>query len=117
MKLPGGAHAVIARRKIVDYCLSLDHEVGSAKARVFQSTLGLAAADTDALIEALGQAAAVGQAEVSGADAYGVRYRIDFVLDFKGRRAIVRSGWIVRAEGEAPELTTTWVLRADASGT
>ncbi|WP_421730161.1 DUF6883 domain-containing protein [Brevundimonas sp.] len=117
MKLPGGDHAVIARRKIVEYCLSLDHEVGRARARVFQSSLGLTSADADVLVDALLEAAATGHAEPGDVDAYGMRYRIDFVIDFRGRRAIVRSGWIIRADGDAPELTTTWVLKTDAAGT
>src|SRR5690606_20761456 len=108
---------VIARRKIVEYCLSLDHEVGRAKARVFHSSLGLTEADADVLIDALRQAAATNHAELSDSDIYGRRYRIDFVLDFRGRRAIVRSGWIIRTDGEAPELTTTWVLKVNAAGT
>jgi len=41
MKLPGGQHALIDRRKIVDYCLSVDHEDGQHKARLFASILGL----------------------------------------------------------------------------
>ena len=40
MKLPHGDKVIIDQRKVVDYCLSPDHDDGKHKARLFEN-LGL----------------------------------------------------------------------------
>jgi hypothetical protein len=41
MKLPYGDKVIIDKRKVVDYCLSPDHDDGKHKARLFEHLLGL----------------------------------------------------------------------------
>lgn len=79
---------------------------------MFRSVFGLGPEHASVLADALRNAAETshGATELSR-DLYGVRYRLDFVLTFNGMKAAVRSGWIVRSPGEAPEFLTAWVLR------
>lgn len=57
MKLPNGRRAIIGHRKITEYCLSLDYDDGSHKARLFQALIGLNRANASLLLDALRDAA------------------------------------------------------------
>ena len=109
MKLPNGDRAIIDRRKITDYCLSLDHDDGSHKARLFQALVGLNQDNSTLLLDALQGAAATGDAATGNVDEYGHRYVVDF--EFTGPRgtAMIRSAWIVRADEEVPRLVTCYI--------
>lgn len=50
------------------------------------------------------------EAVAAGEDRYGVRYLVDFPVMRAGRRAMVRSAWIVRAGETFPRLTSCYVL-------
>lgn len=43
-------------------------------------------------------------------DEYGQRYTVDFVLEWSGRRAMIRSGWIIEDDSDTPRLTTCYPL-------
>ena len=58
MKLLNGDQAIIDPRKVTDYCLSLDHDDGSHKARLFQALIGLNQDNSTLLLKALRTAAA-----------------------------------------------------------
>jgi hypothetical protein len=49
-------------------------------------------------------------AELGERDEHGQRYRIDFMLTWRGRQALLRSAWIVRPEEEFPRLVTCYPL-------
>ena len=108
MKLPGGDRAIVPPGKLENYCLAPDHVDGGHKARVFASALGLTGEDVDVLRRALLEAARTEEAAQVGMSSYGPLYRVRFVLSFKGRTAVIRSGWIVRDDGLA-YLTTALV--------
>ena len=110
MNLPGAQHAIIDRRKIVDYCLSPDHEDGQHKARIFASTLGLTINDADQLIEALRNAANTEDAALGKQDRYGQRYTIDFEFAGPSGRAKIRSAWIIGPDENVPRLVTCYIL-------
>jgi len=110
MKLPNGGGAIIEMEKLHGYCLSRTHPAGRHKARVFQSTLALTAANADVLYAALKRAAREDEAKVGTSDQYGVRYIIDFRLEWNGKAAIIRSSWILRSSELVPRLTTCYVL-------
>ncbi|HVN90883.1 MAG TPA: hypothetical protein VMT61_13795 [Candidatus Binataceae bacterium] len=112
MKLPNGEKAVVEIAKLRDYCLSVTHPEGRHKARVFRSALGMGPADSAMLQERL-QAAARDQEALAGEiDRFGQRYVIDFALEgHSGRRALVRSAWIVQVDNDSPRLTSCYVLR------
>ncbi len=110
MKLPNGGHAIIDPRKITDYCLSPDHDDGQHKARLFQTMVGLTIDDADLLLNALRQAAAVGEAMLGRRDKYGQRYVIDFLFAGPSGAATIRSAWIVRPNEAVPRLVTCYIL-------
>ena len=110
MKLPGGDTAVIPPGKLIGYSLMIDHPRGGGdKARVFRAALGLGPENAEVLEGAFLKAAREGEAVLLERTEYGDVYYIDFVLEFRGRSAEVRSGWIVPADGSATRLTTCFV--------
>jgi len=110
VKLPTGSQATIDPRKVTDYCLSPDHEDGQHKAHVFRSALGLTFDDADALLAALKQAAAAGEAVLGKLDRYGQRYTIDFDFTGPAGTATIRSAWIIGANESVPRLVTCFIL-------
>ena len=109
MRLPNGDRAIIDRRKVTDYCLSLDHDDGSHKARLFQELVGLNRNNSTLLLDALRTAAATDDAVVGKVDEYGQRYTIDFELEGPRGIAMIRSAWIVRSGEEVPRLVTCYI--------
>jgi hypothetical protein len=109
LRLPRGREAIVDRRKLVDYALSVTHPRGRHKARVFASVLGLTASDADVLAEALRGAAADQHAAPMHADAFGARYQIEFEFRFRSRSAIIVSAWLSPPDASAPRLLTVFV--------
>jgi hypothetical protein len=110
MRLPHGERAVCDDAKLRDYCLNPQHPRGRHKARVFQSALGLTAAHTALLRDALLAAARTEEATAGEADVYGQRYVIDFNFAGPAGAGRIRSTWIVRNGEDFPRLTTCYVL-------
>lgn len=110
MRLPGGKKAVVDIGKLHGYCLSAVHPHGRHKARVFASALGITQADSAFLRDRLLEAALARDAIPARADEYGSRYILDFEIVHASRRAMIRSGWIVRKGEDFPRLTTCYVL-------
>jgi hypothetical protein len=110
MKLPNAESAVIDIRKLSDYCLNPLHDEGQHKARLFAAALGMTADDADELRAALLQAAVTHEAQFGRRDDYGQRYTLDFPLEWRGRRAVIRSGWIIEHDSDTPRLTTCYPL-------
>jgi uncharacterized protein DUF6883 len=110
MKIPHADSAEVSLRKLRDYCLNPLHDEGKHKARVFASVLGMTAADAEVLRELLLEAVRTRDAQVGYEDAYGQRFSVDFIVEWRGKRAIIRSGWIVEQGTEVPRFTTCYVL-------
>jgi len=110
MRLPRGDQAVIDSRKLTDYCLSLEHDDGQHKARLFQELLGLTQGNAELLIDALKKAAASGDAVKGRADRYGQRYVVDFEFAGPSGKAMLRSAWIVPRGERVPRLVTCYIL-------
>lgn len=110
MQLPNAENCRIDEWKVRDYCLSSQHPRGKHKARVFESALGLTAADAPLLMAALRQAAKEQDAMPSRSDEHGGRFSIDFDLEVGSRSARIRSCWIVRTGEDFARLTTCYVL-------
>jgi hypothetical protein len=109
MTLPNPDRAVVDSAKLVEYCLNPGHPRGRHKARVFAAALGLTAAHALELRSALLGAARARDAIMTFRDFYGTRYTIDFMMEHDGKRAVVRSHWIVLAGEDHPRLTTCYV--------
>ncbi len=110
MRLPQGDRAIIDERKVVDYCLSEEHDDGKHKARLFRQILGITLDNADTLLDQLREAAASGEATLGKLDRYGQRYVIDISLEGPLGTATVRSAWIVRATEDVPRLITCYIL-------
>ncbi len=102
--------AVVDINKLRNYCLNQNHLKGKHKARVFVSALGITASGAEELQEILLRVAVTNDAIPLEEDAYGQRYRLDFVMIRGELQATVRSGWIVRTGEDFPRLTSCFVV-------
>ena len=110
MKLPNAQRAVIDLRKLRDYALNPNHGRGRHKARVFFAALGLTADDAENFRQILINVALEKDADIGERDHYGQRFVIDFEMSGPTGRAVVRSGWIIRAVEDFPRLTSCYVI-------
>ncbi len=110
MTIPNAEHASVDLRKLRDYCLNPQHSEGKHKARLFIAALGLTAADAEALRAAVLQAVKTQDAQLGRHDSFGQRYTVDFLFEWHGKQALVRSGWICEKDSEPPRLTTCYPL-------
>ena len=109
MPIPNAERAVVDIRKLRDYCLNPLHDEGKHKARLF-AAVGIAATDAEELRDILLSAIKTHEAQFGRRDAYGQRYIVDFLLEWRGRQTLVRSGWIIEHGMDTPRLTTCYPL-------
>src|SRR6266508_2723626 len=110
MKLPYAERAVVEIEKLRDYCLSTTHPRGKHKAMVFSSVLGITADEAEFLREQVLSAMVHNEATPTEQDKYGQRYIMDFEMENKGRKAVIRTSWIIRTSEDFPRLTSCYVL-------
>ena len=110
MTIPNADRAVVDIRKLRDYCLNPLHDEGKHKARLFATALCMTANDAERLRDILLQAVKRHDAKLGRRDDYGQRYTADFLLEWRGKRAIIRSGWIIEHHTDTPKLTTCYPL-------
>lgn len=110
MTVPNAECAVVDIRKLRDYCLNSAHDEGKHKARLFAAALGMTRDDAEDLRDALLQAVKIHEAKLGRRDAYGQRYIVDFALERRGKRAMIRSGWIIEHGADMPRLTSCYPL-------
>ena len=110
MRVPNAENAVVDIRKLRDYCLNPNHEVGKHKARVFAATLNLTEKDALILQAALLEAVKTVETEIGKLDKYGQRFTVDFEFEYEGKHAVIRSGWIIDAGAEIPRLVTCLIF-------
>ena len=108
--LPNGDRAILDLRKLVDYCLNPTHTRGRHKARVFHKSLGIGQGDATDLRALLLHGAAREAATQLSSDAWGDRWQIDVAVSQQGRRAMVRTIWIIRRGEQIPRFVTCWVV-------
>jgi len=97
-------------RKLRDYCLNPLHPEGKHKARLFAAALGLTADDAEELRNILLQEVKRQDAQLGRRDPYGQRYVVDFALIWYGRKAVIRSTWIIEHGANVPRLTSCYPL-------
>jgi hypothetical protein len=111
MKIPNAELAIVYIRKLRDYCLNPAHDEGKHKARLFKMALSMAAQDAEDLRDILLQAVKThDDARLARRDNFGQRYVLDFMIEWHGKRALVRSGWIIEHDQNTPRLTTCYPL-------
>jgi hypothetical protein len=102
--------AVVDIRKLRDYCLNPMHDEGQHKARLFATALGMTADDAEDLRTLLLQAVQTIYGQLGRRDTYGQRYTVDFLLAWRDKQAMMRSGWIIEHDSDTPRLTTCYPL-------
>ena len=110
MLLPHAERAEVDIRKLRDYCLNPEHWEGKHKARLFAAALGITIDDAPDLRAVLLEMVLTNETQLGLRDEYGQRYTVDFLLEWRGRRAMIRSGWIIEHESDTPRLTTCYPL-------
>ena len=110
MRIPHAEGAEVDIRKLRDYCLNPEHPEGKHKARLFAAAVGMTIIDAPDLRRALLEIVQTNDAELGLRDDYGQRYTVDFLLEWRGKQAIIRSGWIIEHDSDAPRLTTCYPL-------
>lgn len=110
MKVPNAENAVVDIRKLTDYCLNPNHELGKHKALIFKKLLDLTIEDAEELRDALLIAVKTNEAQIGRFDKFGQRYAVDFEIQRGSKKATVRSGWIIETNEGFPHLTTCFVL-------
>jgi hypothetical protein len=108
--LPNHQAADIDIAKLRDYCLNPAHPRGRHKARLFQSALGIGAADAGWLRLALIAGISKTDSDRQDTDQYGERWRADILVTRQTRHVVVRTIWMIRAKEAVPRLVTCWVL-------
>jgi hypothetical protein len=108
--LPNGDRAILDIRKLADYCLNPAHSRGRHKARVFRDSLGIGQPEAADLRAHLLFAAGHEAATRLSSDLWGDRWQIDVSVARQGRRAVVRTMWIVRRGEQIPRFVTCWVV-------
>lgn len=110
MKIPNAERAIVGIRKLRDYCLNSQHNIGKHKARLFAALLGMNSNDAEKLRNALLEAVKTHDAQLGKKDARGQRYTLDFTMSWKHKQATIRSGWIIETNSDIPKLTTAYPL-------
>ena len=110
MILPNADRAVVDIRKLRDYCLNIHHDEGKHKARLFIAAVGMTDNDAEALREMVLEAVKTTEARIGRRDTFGQRFLVDFVVEWRGKSAMVRSGWIIEDLQDVPRLTTCYPI-------
>lgn len=110
MIMPDAEHAIVDIRKLRDYCLNPIHDEGKHKALLFVTTLDMTANDAEELRDMLLQVVKVQDAQLGRRDEYGQRHIVDFMLEWRGKQAMIRSAWIIEHSSDTPRLTTCYPL-------
>ena len=109
MKLPNGDSAVIANEKLQAYCLNPDHEDGKHKAHLFSLLLGINQDNAYILKGELLKAAQDNESIYTKTTEHGDHYHVDFEMEGKRRKYIIRSLWIVKSYENFPRLSSCYI--------
>ena len=108
MKLPNAERAVIPIEKVRDYLLSAANPRTRGKAAFFQA-LGFVPAEWEVLRAVLLEVAQEGNATPGQSSEFGTKYEIRAkITGPTGRRAVIRTVWIVNAGEDHPRFITAY---------
>jgi hypothetical protein len=108
MKLPNAENAIIADSKVRDYLLSFEHPVGRSKATFFAS-LGFVRDQWELLRDQLLALSRASEAKLGENIGFGQKYVLRGMIQGpNGRTASVKTVWIVKVDGGAPEFVTAF---------
>jgi len=106
VRLPNPDKTIVDIIRIRHYLLNPNHVDGQHKAKTFRSRLGLTQEHADQLRSILLKVPAAYDAEEGEVTEHGRRYRIWFPLEWGTKRAMIRSGWMVRHGSDYAEFMT-----------
>jgi len=109
MKLPNAEKAIIDDRKIKDYCLNPEHPRGKHKAKVFQRSLGVTSENSLELINQIRNGIMQTDCLKGDLDDHGQRFTVDVEVVINRKKAVVRTGWILKKNEDQPVFTTCYV--------
>ena len=109
MKIPNAEIALLDLAKLRTYSLNPHHSRGGNKARVFRAALGIDNSHAEWLRAQILQALPDAEANAAILDNYGTRYSADITITRQNRRAVIRTGWIIRHNEDFPRFISTWV--------
>jgi hypothetical protein len=111
VRLPNHEQANVAREKLLEYLLVLEHSVGGSKA-AFLARFGFTRKNWVALQEALLQQARVNEVTDSRTTIHGQYFEIVGRLStLDGRNPTIRSVWLIDRGSNSPRLITIVPLR------
>ena len=100
-------------RKLTDYMLNPENNVGQHKARVFAAALGYTQTNYQLLLQHIAASALEAEVTIQYTDNYGQHVRADLVLrGVSGQQAVVRTGWLIPPDRTTAQLTTAYVRKA-----
>jgi hypothetical protein len=106
--LRNAANAVIDEGKIRDYALDMDSADGRHKARAIQAATGLTRENHREVIDQIGQAILVSEAEPIEPIPHGLRFRVAMTISGPVGSLRVRTAWIYRSGEDVPRLLTLY---------
>jgi hypothetical protein len=110
MRLPNADLAVVDRAKITEYLLNSEHPDNGGKAAFFV-TLEFSRSDWEPFANALRRLALTADVTESMETMHGKKYIVDGELENPaGKKARVRSIWIIDAGVDFPRLVTAYPL-------
>jgi hypothetical protein len=110
MNLPQANNARVDLTKITEYLLNAAHPDGATKARFFFK-FGFIPGNPDLLADALKEHAMQNPVSTVVKNEFGIRYTVDGPLGTPDRRnPLLRTVWIIEAEGDAPRLITAYPI-------
>lgn len=108
MKLPHAELGLVAKRKIAEYLLSVDHRVGRGKA-LFFGAYGFRAEQWEVLSQALRVHAQASNVVAREATAFGMRYVLEGPLHAPdGTELNIRAVWFIEEGEERPRFVTAY---------
>ena len=113
MRLPDVARRIrIDPRKLTHYALDTDSPHGKHKAVLFEKMLGITKENHTELIRQIEIEILRAEITFHSEDNFGRRYTADITVQgTEGRRAVVRTGWLVSHEIKEAHLVTLYVKK------
>ncbi len=113
---PFGDKVSISEAKLTEYTLSPTHRIGTNKARVFKSALGIGLAEVAVLRSALLDAARTQTPNFVRQDKFGQHYAIIFKLIHGTESAFVGSLWVIRTGDNVAKFVSAFVVTDRRAG-
>jgi hypothetical protein len=101
---------VIDHRKLTHYASDYDSPYGRHKAVLFEKVLGFTKENYESLVRQVEMNAPDTETVFHSEDRFGKRYATDIEIEGNnGRRAIIRTGWLVSDNNNEAHLVTIYV--------